>query len=110
MSILTKAKDWMLQEAAKIWINNEYRRFGTMTKLEIDSQKRTIHVELDLKGETAPIKVDVGRYTLVEENGKTYLEMAEVSTSREWINLLLEEFVKQPRFAVPQGRIVKALL
>ena len=52
----------------------------------------------------------VGRYTLVEEDVKTYLEMAEVSTSREWINLLLEEFVKQPRFPVPQGRIVKALL
>ena len=79
-----------------------------MTSLQIDSNNKTIRIELELKGESAPITVNVGRYELSEEGGKTYLRLDGLRTSREWINVLLDEYLKDRRLEVPQ--VVKIAL
>lgn len=71
-----------------------------MTKLQIDSKKRTFHCELDLKGETTSIIVD-GCYAVANQDGKAFCELTGIQTSREWVNVVLDDHMKQVRFEVP---------
>lgn len=72
-----------------------------MTNLQIDSKNKTITCELDLKGEPAPLKINCLNYQLVKEEGETFFEITKVDTSREWINVLCDEYLKHRRFKLP---------
>ena len=52
-------KDAALRSLARQFINSKISdEYGVVTKLEIDRAKKTIHAELDLKGESQPITFD----------------------------------------------------
>ncbi|PAW71376.1 MAG: hypothetical protein B9S30_00955 [Verrucomicrobiia bacterium Tous-C5FEB] len=109
-SFLNPAKDFTREVAAKLYFNHNYQRYGQMTNIQIDSTAKTLHVELELKGEPAPLKIDVASYQLSTESGETFIELGEIKTSREWINLLISDFLPhgKKRFKVPGA--VKAVL
>ena len=109
-SFLNPAKDFLREGAAKLYFNYEYQRYGQMTNIQIDSTAKTLHVELELKGEPAPLKIDVASYQLTTEDGETFIELGEIKTSREWINHLISDFLPhgKKRFKVPGA--VKAVL
>jgi hypothetical protein len=74
-----------------------------MTNIQIDSTAKSIHVELELKGEPAPLKIDVLSYQLSPESGDSFIELGEIKTSREWINHLVNDYLppEKRRFKVP---------
>lgn len=109
-SFLNPAKDYALEVAVRLWFNQTHKRYGTMTKIQIDSAAKTIHVELDLKGETSPLTIDVKGYSLSAEGGETLIELGEIETSREWVNLLLADYVKPENRRFPVPGAVKAIL
>lgn len=96
--------------AVKLWFNQTQKRYGNMTTIQIDSTAKTIHVELELRGETSPVQLDVKSYKLSTEAGETFIELGEIETSREWINHLIEDFLPPEKkcFKVPGA--IKALL
>jgi hypothetical protein len=91
-------KDWALEKGALLWLNPKLERIGSMTKLSIDSARKTVTVELDLKGEATPIVVTIESYRLVVEQGATFLEIGSISTSREWLTSLCADYLKGRRF------------
>jgi len=109
-SFLNPAKDFALEVAAKLWINQIIKPYGKMTTIKIDSSTKSIHVELDLKGEPSLLQIDVKSYELSSGAGETFIEIGEIETSREWINILLGDFIKpeNKRFNVPP--VIKVLL
>ena len=109
-SILTQGKDLLLEQAVRLWFNTTKQRYGNMTNITIDSQKKRISVELDLKGESTPLKADIQNYTLSSQGGKTYIDLGNIVTSREWINLVFAEYMtaEKRKFEVPGA--VKMLL
>lgn len=71
------------------------RRYGKMTRLEIDPSRKVISLELDLKGERESIQIRFSNYALVHEAGRNpQLEPGRIETSREWITALLETLAK----------------
>ena len=96
--------------AVKLWFNQTQKRYGTMTTIQIDSTAKTIHLELELKGEASPVQIDVKSYELSSDGGETFIELGEIQTSREWINHLINDFLPPEKkcFKVPGA--VKALL
>jgi hypothetical protein len=108
--ILTPAKDFGSEVGAKFIFNQKYQRYGKMTNIQLDSTAKTIHIELELKGETAPLKIDISSYQISTESGETFIELGEVNTSREWINHLISDYVppEKKRFKMPG--FVKGLL
>ena len=72
-----------------------------MTKLVINAESKVIHIELDLKGDPAPLTVDIEGYQLQEQNGKTVIALERIHTSREWINVVLDTYLKKREFPVP---------
>lgn len=109
-SFFNSAKDRLVEGAVKIWFNQNLKRYGKMTTIQIDSTARTIHVELELKGESSPLQLDVKHYQLTEDGGETFIELGEIETSREWMNHLIADFLppEKKSFKVPGA--VKALL
>ncbi len=101
MGMVSKVKDKALAVGLKYWINSELKRFGTVANFEIDSTKRTIRAELDLKGEQTSIILTVGCYTLQTRDGTTFIKIAGVKASREWITVLLNTLVEDKEFPIP---------
>jgi hypothetical protein len=74
-----------------------------MLKLEIDSRRKTIHAEVELKGESEPVQIRVGAYSVAERDGKLMIELDDVSASREWLELLVQDLVKSRPIEAPRA-------
>jgi hypothetical protein len=74
-------------------------RYGEMSKFRIDTQTKEFHLELRLKGETEPLLLRV-LYHLERYKGKRSLVFHRVSSSREWVNLLINDFIQEHPFRI----------
>jgi hypothetical protein len=77
-------------------INSTYLQpYGSLTELKIDSQNKSLFLIVELKGESEPLEIRVPRYELIQHGDETFLELGEIITSREWLNLLLRDHVNE---------------
>ena len=102
MGVLRTIKDLALQAGARHYLNERIQRYGHMTNLQIDSATRTIHFEILLKGETIPL-TGHAKYQPKLEGEKKLLEFTAIQTSREWINILIQDFLKTRAVELPEG-------
>lgn len=79
-----------------------------MLEFKMDMNKKTMHLTLMLKGETEPLQVDVNEFDCFIENGKGFIQTTDITTSREWLNILLSQVIKGYPVEVPH-EIVKIL-
>jgi hypothetical protein len=85
------------------------KKYGVMTKLEIDKENKTICADLDLKGEKECVRITLSNYRLIQEEGKNpVLELGTIEVSREWLDALLKTLVKTS--VIPERMEVKNLL
>ena len=103
-----KLKDKALSKSLEVAINLKIKEYGEMLNLNLDSQNKTIDFEVMLKGEKEPLKVFVKNYEISEENGKYFLYAKDISTSREWINVVAENYLKGEKVELPE-KIAKTL-
>jgi hypothetical protein len=85
------------------------RKYGKMTKLEIDNANKTINAELDLKGEKERIQITLPKYRLMQaEAGNPLFEPGTIEVSREWLDAVLKTLVHLG--VIPERIEVKNLL
>lgn len=72
-----------------------------MTELSIDTKTQSMHLRLQLRGETQPIDVQVKKYSLEQAGDQATLTIVEATASREWVDGTLQEFVVGRSFAIP---------
>jgi hypothetical protein len=97
-------------EKARAEINSGLlKRYGKMTKLEIDRENRIISADLELKGEKECIQIRLSNYRLIQEDGKNpVFEPGTIEVSRGWLNAFLKTLVKTS--VIPERMEVKNLL
>ena len=97
-------------EKVRTEINNGLlKKFGRMTKLEVDKESKTINADLDLKGEKEGIRITLANYRLIQEEGKNLVvEFGAIGASREWLDVLLKTLVGTS--VIPERMEVKNLL
>lgn len=100
--MIRRFKDKTLSQGLALAINTRIKRYGKMLNLKLDSKRKTIELDILLKGEKELIHVTVNQYEVIEEEGRWYLLAREIVTSREWINTVAESFLKGQRFAIPE--------
>lgn len=93
----------VVNRGAREYFNYHYPTLGIMTTLQIDSVHQRATLDLELKGETQPLHIVIDRYELTTVGDKTFIELKELNTSREWINVLAKEFLKGKKFEVPEA-------
>lgn len=98
------AKDWLVEKAGMAMLNQAVLKpYGAMTALKLDTTARTIEAELELKGETQPVRLHVREYELRDEGGRMVIVFKDVQTSREWLTTLARDFVMNKPFKVPES-------
>jgi hypothetical protein len=100
--------DAAVQWGAREYFNHRYNSLGTMTTLQIDSTNKKASFDLELKGETQPVRITINQYELTTVGDKTLIEVREVNTSREWLTVLARQFLLGKKFEVPE--VVRAVL
>lgn len=100
LSILTKRINGLIED------------WGEVLKFDIDSTERTLHTEVLLKGEEKPISVSINGYSIEESDGSIFVVVENISTSREWLSVLLNKYSVNKEFRVPDKykRWIKLLL
>jgi hypothetical protein len=86
---------------ARVAINAKLRSMGEMTELSIDTKKKRVHMRLELLGEKEPVDVEILRYSLKGKGDATRLIIEEATSSREWLNVALREFVIGQELSIP---------
>ena len=73
-----------------------------MVNFVIDSQRKTVQCELLLKGEKEPLTFVLQQYELITEPAGIFVIVHKASCSREWMTLMLEDFVQGRKFLLPE--------
>lgn len=81
-----------------------FDRYGTVQVRALDTNAKEISIALILKGEDTPI-TSLIRYRLDHADGKSILFLEGITASREWMNLLIEDFIAKEKRSVvlPSG-------
>jgi hypothetical protein len=95
------ARQKACERALQALINRRMERFGQVTELEIDSRQKKARIVVSLKGESAPVEIQIESYQLQEVHSQWCLSVQSIRTSREWLTAVLEEFVTGRQFPVP---------
>lgn len=107
-----KMKDKALSEGAKIAINRQIEDYGKVQSLYLDSHKKSIELEILLKGELEMLHVYVNNYELSETDDHHQLKVNGVTTSRAWINTVASCYLEGRTFDIPNeyAKIFKVVI
>jgi len=100
-SIIVNGKDAALSHAAKPLINQYIKEYGHMLKFHLDSTQKTLEMSVLLDGEKEPIDIRIDRYVLREEQGRYFISLEGIHTSRAWIDTVAAEMLNGKTFEVP---------
>ena len=98
--MFNKIKDKGLSKATQVAINNYVKEFGEVVQLELDSQQKSMEMEIVLNGEVEPLKLKVGEYALIKEKDSYFLKVNKIQASREWINTLSTKYLNGKKFPI----------
>ncbi len=94
-------KNKAFSKGMMIAANKQIEPYGEVLVFSLDTKKKSISMEVMLKGEYDVLKVKIEKYTLVERDGKHLLQVTRLTTSREWINILAATYLEGREFEVP---------
>jgi hypothetical protein len=113
MGAFSNIKDRMTEQAALMYLNgNVLSAYGHATYLRINSAERTLSIEVELKGESAPVHVDIAGYDISQDGDRYFIDVKEVRTSREWLTAAAKDRFSKGPLEVPAsaGRRLMQLL
>ena len=104
-SLLDKTKGQAVSIAGKQFLDSYLKQYGKMLNFSVQPETKTIYAEILLKGENTPIKVTLSGYEIGGTDIKPELRVAKVAASREWLEVVLRQFVENKPFELsPRGR------
>lgn len=112
MGFLRKAKDSAVSFTAEKILSSKIKRYGDMLDLNIDSENKRISLQVLLKGEPEPLTIKINSYEFFTEEEKKYILISNIVTSKEWMNLVIQDFLPEKKIEIPPNffGIAKMLL
>jgi hypothetical protein len=95
------AKDALAGKSARVYLNGLLVRYGRVEALDIDSKNGTMELTCLLHGETEPLVVRVGKYTIELQGRERRLRLSDCRCSRVWVEHLLADYVEKNSFPLP---------
>jgi|SRR5271157_411703 hypothetical protein len=100
--ILQKPIDAILSAVAKRYADKQLLGIGSIAAFSLNSMEKKVSVSLDLKGEKETIRLDVLKYDILKEGRKFYFVAKELSSSREWIEVVAKTYLQEKRMEIPR--------
>jgi hypothetical protein len=102
MGVFSNAKDRLIEGMALAYLNSSVLApYGRATSLRIDSSAKTLRLDLELKGENAPVQIEILDYELANEGERYFAKAREIRTSREWLTALANDRLRNQTFEIP---------
>ena len=112
-NLLDRTKGQALSLAGKQILAAYLEKYGAMINFSVNPETHTIKLEMLLKGEKEPVQMTLRGYEIIEPaGGKPAFRVAEASASREWVEVVLREFVAGRSIELPASAapLLKLLL
>ena len=100
-NLLDKTKGPAVSAAGKQFLSSYLQKYGKMLHFSVQPDTKKISAEILLKGETSPIQLTLDGYEIDGPADKPTLRVAKVSASREWLEVVLKEFVEGKPIELP---------
>ena len=89
MGFFSHAKDRLIETMALPLLNRSVLEpYGQARELRINTANNAAEIVLELRGEDVPLRVRIDRYETFEQDGRTFVVVHAISTSREWVTAL----------------------
>jgi hypothetical protein len=110
--MIRRLKDQTLSRGLLLLFNTRFKPVGEILRLELDSGEKRIDMEILLRGEREPIRVQVLHYSIRQEGERFLLGAEKIATSREWINHLIETYPGEKSVEIPEryAKILKRIV
>jgi hypothetical protein len=101
---LADSKDRLISARIKQELNILLARYGQVLDVKLSTREQSIELSMALKGESDPITVKIGKYSLIKEDGQLWLtvDSPTIGASREWLTLVLQDQAGRQRLPIPQ--------
>lgn len=101
--MLRALKDGALGLSLKALINEKFGQYGDVKDCSVDTKNSKLVLHLILKGEREPVTATIERYEIERDGMESYISLKSFSSSREWLGLLLNRFLKDKRYKLPSA-------
>lgn len=101
--LVRKGTDLSAAAVLRKVFEKNFGKYGRLLDLWLDSAKKKARIELLLKGESSPLLISIERYALFEEGTETFVAVTEAAASREWMNLLIRDYLLDRKYRLPQA-------
>ena len=93
-------------------INSKIKNFGNVSKLNLDTKNKKIHLDVDLKGEEKILGLTVNSYSFKEKNDKYYLIISDITSSREWLTIVFKSYMDKQELEIPKEyrKVIEAVI
>ena len=72
-----------------------------MINFKLDSKTHAIEFEMHPKGEEEPIQFKIDKYELSNEGDNFFIEISDMKTNREWMNIAIDNFLPSRKIKIP---------
>jgi len=95
-------KDAANSKLFKTIINQIIKSYGSVLAIKIDSKDRSFLIELMLKGETLPIRIEISKYEFIQHEDSASVIIYSLKANREWMKTIMDMFVVNKEFELPK--------
>ena len=100
-NIVNKGKNATLALGLESVFRNIVKEYAELLHFRFENSNRLLEFELKLKGEHSSLKVRIENYKIIRKNGKYFIIVSKVSTTREWLNILAGRYVIDREIYLP---------
>lgn len=102
MGLFSNTKDRLLEAMALPLLNRSVLEpYGQARDLRINTADNAAEIVLELRGEDVPLRVRIDRYETFEQDGRMFVVIHAISTSREWMSVLAARRLVGRPFPLP---------
>lgn len=96
-------KDSALGIGMRAFFNDRFGEYGEVRDCTVDTAAGRIVAHVLMRGERDPITITIDRYELLQEDSKVFIVIRKLTTTRQWITLLLNRVLDGRRFEIPSS-------
>ena len=82
-------------------LNDKLEKYGVITSFSIDSNSKSIALEVELRGDGRPISIRIEGYMIEPDGDCSLLTIGEISCSKKWVQLIVKKFLAKGKLPIP---------
>ena len=96
------SKDTTNSTVFRAVLNQTFKSYGTVLAFKIDSKDRSFLIEVMMKGEKQPVRIEISKYEFITKGDDVSVIMYSIHANREWMQVVMDTFVLNKEFDLPK--------